>query len=114
MRATREVLAGAALVVLAAMPAQDADAWVHRGVGGVSAGVAGEGWAHAGWGGVSAGKAGEGWAHAGYGGVTEGKAGEGWAHEGYYGGAAYGYHGDVTTVHNTYGSCSRARRWGPS
>jgi len=102
MRATREVLVGAALVVLAAMPAQDADAWVHRGFGGVSAGVAGEGWAHAGWGGVSAGRAGEGWAHAGYGGVTEGKAGEGWAHEGYYGGAAYGYRGNVTAVHNTY------------
>jgi uncharacterized low-complexity protein len=102
MRATRDYLIGAALAVVAAIPVQDANAWVHRGWGGVSAGRAGEGWAHAGWGGVSAGKAGEGWAHAGWGGVTEGKAGEGWAHEGYYGGAAYGYHGDVTTVHNTY------------
>jgi uncharacterized low-complexity protein len=102
MRATREVLVGAALTVLTVLPAHDASAWVHRGWGGVSAGRAGEGWAHAGWGGVTEGKAGEGWAHAGYGGVTEGKAGEGWAHEGYYGGAAYGYHGDVTTVHSTY------------
>ena len=85
MRATRDYLIGVALAVVAAIPVQDANAWVHRG-----------------WGGVSAGRAGEGWAHAGWGGVTEGKAGEGWAHEGYYGGATYGYHGDVTTVHNTY------------
>jgi len=85
MKATRDYLIGAALAVMAAIPAQEASAWVHRG-----------------WGGVSAGRVGEGWAHAGWGGVTEGKAGEGWAHEGYYGGAAYGYHGDVTTVHNTY------------
>ena len=84
MRATREVLVGAALAILAAIPPQDAGAWVHRG-----------------WGGVSAGRAGEGWAHAGWGGVTEGRTGEGWAHEGRYG-ATYGYHGDVTTVHNTY------------
>ena len=78
MRATRYSLVGAALAVLAAMPAQDAGAWVHRGYGGVSAGRAGEGWAHAGWGGVSA-----------------GKAGKGWAHEGYYGGATYCHRGDV-------------------
>jgi hypothetical protein len=84
MKATRNHAIGLALAVLAAIPAQDADAWVHRGWGGVSAGRVGDGWAHAGWGGVAAGKAGDGWAH------------EGW------GGATYGYHGDVTTVHNTY------------
>jgi hypothetical protein len=84
MKATRNHAIGLALAVLAAIPAQDADAWVHRG-----------------WGGVSAGRVGDGWAHAGWGGVTAGKAGDGWAHEG-FGGATYGYHGDVTTVHNTY------------
>ncbi|MCU0972278.1 MAG: hypothetical protein MUF57_11115 [Gammaproteobacteria bacterium] len=102
MRATANFLIGAVLAAVAAIPSQPADAWVHRGWGGVSAGRVGEGWAHAGWGGVTEGRAGEGWAHAGWGGVTEGKAGEGWAHEGYYGGAAYGYHGDVTAVHNTF------------
>ena len=84
MKATRNHAIGLALAVLAAIPAQDADAWVHRG-----------------WGGVSAGRVGDGWAHAGWGGVTAGKAGDGWAHEG-WGGATYGYHGDVTAVHNAY------------
>ena len=84
MKATRDYLIGTALAVMAAIPAQEASAWVHRG-----------------WGGVSAGRVGEGWAHAGWGGVTEGRAGEGWAHEG-WGGTTYGYHGDVTAVHNTY------------
>ena len=81
MSATRGWMVG---VALAALAAQDASAWFHRGWGGVSAGRVGDGWAHAGWGGVTEGKAGDGWAHAGYGGVT------------------YGYHGDVTTVHDTY------------
>ena len=84
MKATRNCLVGVAMAALLAFPVQDADAWVHRGWGGVSAGRVGEGWAHAGWGGVSA-----------------GRVGEGWTHEGRYGGA-YGYHGNVTAVHNTY------------